>query len=138
MDPKLRRQVEVRASELIAEEYARRALRRARKRARTNLAKALGLPVEGLAQIEQQSDLLLSAFQESVAAVGGRLSLVAEFPDRIQFVLQGFSGEEVESEPPRRQAERKKISSALLPPSNPNAPTVGEARAVLDPAPQPS
>jgi DNA-directed RNA polymerase specialized sigma subunit len=86
-----RRQVETRAAELIAEEMTLRELRRARRLTQVRIAKALGISQDGVSRLEKRSDLLLSTLRKTVKAMGGNLSLVAEFPDRPPVVLAGIS-----------------------------------------------
>jgi len=86
-----RKRVEMRASELIAEEMTLCELRRARKLTQARMAKALGITQDGVSRLEKRSDLLLSTLQKTVKAMGGNLSLVAEFPDRPTVRLSGIS-----------------------------------------------
>lgn len=72
-------------------------LRRARKLTQVRMAKALGISQDGISKLEKRSDLLLSTLRKTVEAMGGSLSLVAEFPDRDPVVLSGIS--EVEPNP---------------------------------------
>ena len=72
-------------------------LRRARKLTPVRLAKALGISQDGVSRLEKRSDLLLSTMRKSVEAMGGNLSLVAEFPDRKPVILSGIAT--VESDP---------------------------------------
>ena len=46
---------------------------------------------ENVSRIEQRSDLLLSTLSGYVEAMGGKLSLVAEFPDRPPVALTGIA-----------------------------------------------
>jgi DNA-binding XRE family transcriptional regulator len=92
LSPAARKRVELRAAELIAEEMTLRELRRARKLTQARMAKALGITQDGVSRLEKRSDLLLSTLQKTVKAMGGNLSLVAEFPDRPPVVLSGISG----------------------------------------------
>jgi DNA-binding XRE family transcriptional regulator len=91
LSPAQRKRVEARAVELIAEEMTLRELRRARKLTQVRMAKALGITQDGVSRLEKRSDLLLSTLQKTVKAMGGNLSLVAEFPDRPPVVLSGIS-----------------------------------------------
>lgn len=86
-----RKKVEARAAELIAEEMTLRELRRARKLTQVRMAKALGITQDGISRLEKRSDLLLSTLRKAVRAMGGDLSLVAEFPDRPPVVLSGIA-----------------------------------------------
>jgi DNA-binding XRE family transcriptional regulator len=81
--PRARRaKIEKRARELIAEEMSLRALRQAMGRTQARLAADLGVGQDTVSRYEQRADMLLSTLQGYVKAMGGRLSLVAEFPDR--------------------------------------------------------
>lgn len=91
LSPAQRKRIEARAVELIAEEMTLRELRRARKLTQVRMAKALGISQDGVSRLEKRSDLLLSTLQKTVKAMGGNLSLVAEFPDRPPVVLSGIS-----------------------------------------------
>ena len=87
-----RKKVEVRAAELIAEEMTLRELRKARQLTQVRLARRLGITQDGVSRLEKRSDLLLSTLRETVEAMGGNLSLVAQFPDRAPVVLAGMAG----------------------------------------------
>ncbi len=89
-----RKKVEARAAELIAEEMTLRELRKARKLTQVRVAKQLGITQDSVSRLEQRSDLLLSTLRRTVEAMGGSLSLVAEFPDRAPVVLSGIAGDE--------------------------------------------
>ena len=78
-------------------------LRQARKLTQVRLAKALGISQDGVSRLEKRSDLLLSTLRKSVEAMGGNLSLVAEFPDREPVVLSGIAETEVHSKSVRRK-----------------------------------
>jgi DNA-binding XRE family transcriptional regulator len=92
-----RKKIEARAAALIAEEMTLQELRRARKLTQVRLAKALGISQDGVSRLEKRSDLLLSTLRKSVEAMGGNLSLVAEFPDRKPVILCGIA--DVEPDP---------------------------------------
>ena len=89
-----RKKLEVRAAELIAEEMTLRELRKARKLTQVRLARRLGITQDGISRLEKRSDLLLSTLRETVEAMGGNLSLVAQFPDRAPVVLSGIVEDE--------------------------------------------
>ncbi len=94
LNPQRREKVEARAAQLIAEEMTRRELRRARKLTQVRLAKALGITQDGVSRLEKRTDLLLSTLREYVEAMGGKLSLIAEFRDREPVLLSGIAEEE--------------------------------------------
>jgi DNA-binding XRE family transcriptional regulator len=91
LSPAQQKRVEARAAELIAEEMTLRELRRARKLTQVRMAKKLGITQDSVSRLEKRSDLLLSTLRKTVKAMGGNLSLVAEFPDRPPVVLSGIS-----------------------------------------------
>ena len=86
-----RKKVEVRVAELIADEMTLRELRRARKLTQVKIARKLGITQDSVSRLEKRSDLLLSTLRNTVEAMGGHLSLVAEFPDRAPVVLSGIA-----------------------------------------------
>lgn len=89
--PAQRRKVEARAAQLIAEEMTLRQLRRARKLTQQKIAKSLHIGQEGVSKLEKRSDLLISTLRSYVKAMGGNLSLVAEFPNGNPVVLSGIA-----------------------------------------------
>lgn len=91
LPPDRRKRVEERALALIAEEMSLRDLRKARKQTQVRVARKLGINQENVSRIEQRSDLLLSTLSGFVEAMGGKLSLVAEFPDRPPVALTGIA-----------------------------------------------
>ena len=101
-----RKRVEARAAALIAEEMTLQELRQARKLTQVRLAKTLGITQDGVSRLEKRSDLLLSTLRKSVEAMGGNLSLVAEFPDREPVILSGIAATEVDPKPLRRKHAR--------------------------------
>jgi DNA-binding XRE family transcriptional regulator len=92
LTPARRKAVVARAASLIAEESALQQLRKARKLTQVNMAKKLGIGQEGVSRIEQRSDLLISTLRSYVEAMGGKLSIIAEFPDRVPVILTGLAG----------------------------------------------
>ena len=100
-----RKKVEARAAQLIAEEMTLREVRKARKLTQQKIAKSLHIGQEGVSKIEKRSDLLISTLRGYVEAMGGQLSLVAEFPDREPVVLSGI-GEEPPGPKPKKKHAR--------------------------------
>lgn len=74
--------VAARTQELIAEELTLRDLRQAQNLTQERMAELMGVEQESVSRLERRADLLLSTLSSYVAAMGGRLRLVAEFPDR--------------------------------------------------------
>ena len=98
-----RKKVEARAAQLIAEEMTLRELRHARKLTQVRMAKTLGITQDSVSRLEKRSDLLLSTLRKTIEAMGGNLSLVAEFPDHAPVVLAGIAEDERKTEPGRRK-----------------------------------
>jgi hypothetical protein len=90
---KERKAIETRRQELLAEYMTLQDLRKARELTQQRMAELLGIKQANVSRIEKRSDLLLSTLGSYVAAMGGRLRLVAEFPDRPPVVLSKLSGE---------------------------------------------
>jgi DNA-binding XRE family transcriptional regulator len=103
LGPTQRKKVEARAAQLIAEEMTLRELRHARKLTQVRMAKVLGVTQDSVSRLEKRSDLLLSTLRKTVEAMGGNLSLVAEFPDRAPVVLSGIAGDEPRPRPTGRK-----------------------------------
>ena len=91
LSPARRKRVEARAAHILAEEMTLQELRLAHLKTQESMAKALGISQDGVSRLEKRSDLLLSTLKHYVEAMGGSLSLVAEFPDRDPVVLTGFT-----------------------------------------------
>ena len=90
---KERKAIETRRQELLAEYMTLQDLRKARELTQQRMAELLGIKQANVSRLEKRSDLLLSTLGSYVAAMGGRLRLVAEFPDRPPVVLSKLSGE---------------------------------------------
>ena len=98
-----RRRVEPRAARLIAEEMTLRELRHARKLTQMRMAKTLGITQDSVSRLEKRSDLLLSTLRKTIKAMGGELSLVAEFRDRPPVVLSGIADDVSRPKPTGRR-----------------------------------
>ena len=94
LSPARRKKIAARAAQMIAEEMTLQELRQARKLTQVRMAKTLGITQDGVSRLEKRSDLLLSTLRRAVEAMGGNLSLVAEFPDRKPVVLSGIADED--------------------------------------------
>jgi DNA-binding XRE family transcriptional regulator len=90
-----RKKIKARAAQLLSEEMTLQELRQARKLTQVRMAKALGITQEGVSRLEKRRDLLLSTLRKTVKAMGGNLSLVADFPDRDPVVLTGIADDDV-------------------------------------------
>ena len=77
-----RARIEARTKELIEDELTLRDLRQAQHLTQERMAALMGVEQENVSRLERRADLLLSTLSSYVAAMGGKLRLVAEFPNR--------------------------------------------------------
>jgi DNA-binding XRE family transcriptional regulator len=75
-------EVAAQAQRLIEDEMTLRDLRKAHELTQERMAEALHISQDGVSRIEKRSDFLLSTLRSYVEAMGGKLRLVVEFPDR--------------------------------------------------------
>lgn len=80
---KRRAKIEKRAQELAT----LKDLRQAVERTQEDLAAALGVGQDTISRLEQRSDMLLSTLRRYVEGMGGKLELVAQFPNRPPVVI---------------------------------------------------
>ena len=81
--PKERRErIEAETAREAAKIMSLRDVRKAFQKSQVSVAKALDMEQESVSRIERRADLLLSTMRKYVAAMGGDLKLIAEFPDR--------------------------------------------------------
>jgi transcriptional regulator with XRE-family HTH domain len=112
-----RQAVEKRSAELFAEELTLREIRRARKLTQARLSKKLKIGQEGVSRIEKRTDLYLSTLRSYVEGVGGKLSLIVEFPDRAPVILAGL-GENAEPDQAPKRPKKKARSQARSKPKS--------------------
>lgn len=82
LSPEHRAEVEARADELILEELSLRALRKGLKRTQVEVAEALGIGQDTVSRLESRCNIMVSTLDRYIKAIGGKVSIVAEFPDR--------------------------------------------------------
>ena len=83
--PKARQQrVEARAMELAT----LKDLRLAAQQTQEQLATTLGVGQDTISRLEKRSDMLLSTLRHYVESMGGKLELVAHFPNRPPVVIE--------------------------------------------------
>ena len=98
LKPARRKKIAARAATLIAEEKSLQELRQAHKLTQKHMAQVLGIGQDSVSRLEQRSDLLISTLRGYVEAMGGRLSLVAEFPNQEPVVLTAIAALESDQE----------------------------------------
>jgi DNA-binding XRE family transcriptional regulator len=89
LPPARQERVQVRAMELAT----LKDLRRAAKQTQEQMAAALGVRQDTISRLEKRSDMLLSTMRHYVESMGGKLELVARFPDRPPVVIDHIGGE---------------------------------------------
>ena len=114
LSPAQRKKVEARAALLIAEEMTLQELRKARKLTQVRVAKSLGITQDSVSRLEKRSDILLSTLRKAVEAMGGKLSLVAEFPNRAPVVLAGIAEDDEPHKPTGRGARARLIRTRII------------------------
>lgn len=103
-----RKKIEARAQELIAQEVTRQQLRRLRNRTQVEVAEVLGVTQDSVSRLEQRADIMLSTLRKYIRAMGGNLSLLAEFPNQPPVKLAGFADDKIAAAPAPRRRRRKK------------------------------
>lgn len=78
--PHRRRRIEAIKGELLAE-MPLHELRRARALTQRELASSLKVNQPAVAKLEQRTDVYVSSLRSYIEAVGGRLRIIAEFPE---------------------------------------------------------
>ena len=107
-----RKKIEARATLLIAEEMTLQEMRMTRELTQEKLAKSLGVNQKQVCAIEKRTYMHLSTLRRTVEKMGGRLTLVVEFPDREPVTLAGIATTEPEPTPPtsgQRRAHTARI-----------------------------
>ena len=87
--PERRRRIEAMKRELLAE-MPLHELRRARALTQQELAETLHVSQPAVAKLEQRADIYVSSLRSYIEAVGGRLRIVAEFPEG-EVAISNFS-----------------------------------------------
>ena len=85
-----RKLIEARGAELLAKIRKRMTLaevRKGRKVSQAAVAEALGIGQMQISRLEQRKDPRLSTMQRTVAAMGGKLTMLVTFPDQEPVVL---------------------------------------------------
>ena len=87
--PRKRQQaIKKRAAELIAEEATLRQLREARERSQVEMAEKLHIKQAAVSKLERRTDMYLSTLRSYIEAMGGKLEIIARFPQRAVRIMQ--------------------------------------------------
>lgn len=89
--PEERKQrIEVRTATLEAEYLTLQELRKTAGLTQASIADGLDMPQSNVSRLEKGSDMLLSTLRSYIEAVGGKLNLTVELPDKSPIVLSGL------------------------------------------------
>jgi predicted XRE-type DNA-binding protein len=106
LTPEERAEVEMQTRGLVEQELTLRDLRRAQSLTQERLAEMLGIEQDNVSRMERRADMLLSTMSSYVEAMGGKLRLVAEFPNRAPMTIRLSDVMEPSSRRPRRGARK--------------------------------
>jgi transcriptional regulator with XRE-family HTH domain len=109
LTPERRARIEAEADRLHAEYQTLKDLRKARDLTQAELAQNLGIRQATIAQLEKRSDLMISTLRGYIEAMGGRLRLTVEFPDKTPISLEGFG--DTEEPRPRHHAPARRTAT---------------------------
>jgi transcriptional regulator with XRE-family HTH domain len=98
-------EVATQAASLIEEEMTLCDLRRAHELTQQRMAEALHISQDGVSRIEKRSDFLISTLRSYIEAMGGRLRLVVEFPDRKPITLTDLDRLKTREKSARRRSK---------------------------------
>ncbi len=90
LSPEHRQGIEQRAQEIIAENRSWRSLRMAARKSREIISRKLGTNREETFELQQKTDLMLYSFAKQVKAQGGKVQIVAEFPNSPTVTFPNF------------------------------------------------
>jgi len=105
---KRRAQINDRAMELAT----LKDLRKAAEQTQEDLAAALGVGQDTISRLEKRSDMLLSTLRHYVESMGGKLELVAQFPNRPPVVIDHLGVERSLIPPSTSKPSRVRSRSA--------------------------
>ena len=94
--------IAARAAQLIEDEMTLRDLRKAHELTQERIAETLRISQDGVSRMEKRSDFLLSTLRSYVEAMGGKLRLVVEFPNRKPVAISGLDTLNPSEKPKRR------------------------------------
>ena len=80
-------------------------LRKAAEQTQADMAASLGVGQDTISRLEKRSDMLLSTLRHYVESMGGKLQLVAQFPNRPPVIIEHLGVEK--SSTKRKTTERR-------------------------------
>ncbi len=109
--PERRERIKARAQELLEEEMTLRDLRAVHSLTQTKVAEILGIEQDSVSRMERRADMLISTMSDYVEAMGGKLRLIAEFPNRRPYSVKLGDLTEEGPKPRRRQSRRHTVAN---------------------------
>ena len=100
LPPMRRKKIEQRTMELAT----LKDLRKAAEQTQADTAASLGVGQDTISRLEKRSDMLLSTLRHYVESMGGKLQLVAQFPNRPPIIIEHLGVEKYSTK--RRTTER--------------------------------
>jgi hypothetical protein len=85
-----KKRIQDRADTLEAQYLTLHELRQAAGLTQARVSKALKMPQSNVSRLEKNSDMLISTLRSYVEAMGGKLNLTVEIPDKPPVVLSGL------------------------------------------------
>jgi DNA-binding XRE family transcriptional regulator len=85
-----KQRIEAGYQEMKAEYLTLQELRQSLNLTQTNVAETLNVCQVNVSKLEKRSDIKLSTLREYLAAIGGNLRLVVDFPDKPSVIIQGL------------------------------------------------
>ncbi len=82
LPPERQAKIERLTEELVEEVATLRELRKKQKLTQADIAQLLGIKQENVSRLERRNNIHLSTLKDYIHALGGKLHLVVEFPDR--------------------------------------------------------
>jgi transcriptional regulator with XRE-family HTH domain len=80
--------IKKRTAELLAEEATLRQVREARERSQEEVAKKLHIKQAAVSKLERRADMYLSTLRHYIEAMGGKLEIIARFPNQAVRITQ--------------------------------------------------
>lgn len=90
LPPERQQRIKARAAVRIEEYRTLQALRKAAGLTQAKISQELNMPQSNVSRLEKNSDMLLSTLQGYIAALGGKLSLTVELPNKPPIALTGL------------------------------------------------
>ena len=98
--------IHARTEELQAEYLTLQELRKTAGLTQAHVSKGLNMPQSNVSRLEKSADMLLSTLRGYVEAVGGKLHLTVELPNKPPIQLSGLGDFMEEPQPDKAEANR--------------------------------